>query len=190
MRRERGDLTSLSELVRAYPVISSGRGRITRGVLLLRIERVGFLDADVQTLVAEVQAEYVVRYGGPDTTPMDDTVFDPPAGAIYVGYVKDLPVALGGWRSRPDVVRLGGNRAAEIKRMYVASPGRRQGLARALLTHLERTAAESGADVMILETGLVQPEAIALYESSGYEPVEKFGYYAWSPISRCYAKRL
>ena len=157
---------------------------------MLRIEQVEFLDADAQTLVAEVQAEYVTRYGGPDNTPIDASVFDPPVGAIFVGYLEDVPAALGGWRFRPDVERLGGRRLAEIKRMYVAPAGRRQGLARALLMHLERTAAESGADVMILETGLVQPEAIALYESSGYEPVEKFGYYAWSPISRCYGKRL
>ena len=46
-----------------------------------------------------------------------------------------------------------------------------------MLAHLEATAAEAGADVMVLETGLAQPEAIALYASSGYEPVEGFGYY-------------
>jgi ribosomal protein S18 acetylase RimI-like enzyme len=74
--------------------------------------------------------------------------------------------------------------------MYVARAGRRMGLARALLAHLERTAAEAGADTMVLETGAAQPEAIALYESSGYEPVEKFGHYAGSPLSRCYGKRL
>ena len=59
-----------------------------------------------------------------------------------------------------------------------------------MLAHLERTAAEAGADTMILETGLAQPEAIALYTSAGYELVEKFGHYAWSPKSRCFGKRL
>jgi ribosomal protein S18 acetylase RimI-like enzyme len=59
-----------------------------------------------------------------------------------------------------------------------------------MLAHLEDTARASGAAVMILETGIEQPEAIALYESAGYEPVEKFGHYAWSPKSRCYGKRL
>jgi len=157
---------------------------------LLRIEQVEFLDADAQTLVAEVQAEYVTRYGGPDKTPIDATVFTPPAGDFFVGYLDNVPVAMGGWRFRPDVERLGGRRLAEVKRMYVAPTGRRRGLVRALLMHLERTAAEAGADVMILETGLEQPEAIALYESEGYELVEKFGYYAESPISRGYGKRL
>ena len=154
------------------------------------IRQVGFTDPDALQLVAEVQAEYVTLYGGPDNTPLDPTMFDAPSGAFFVGYLDGVPVAMGGWRLRPDVPRLGGRLSAEIKRMYVAPRGRRRGLARAVLAHLEATARNSGADVIVLETGTAQPEAIALYESSGYEPVEKFGHYAWSPKSRCYGKRL
>ena len=157
---------------------------------MLRIERVPVTDAAAQALIAEVQAEYVRRYGGPDDTPLEPGVFDPPRGAFFVGHLGDVPVAMGGWRMRPDVPRLGGRLSAEIKRMYVAPPGRRMGLGRAVLAHLERTAAEAGADTMVLETGTAQPEAIALYESADYVPVEKFGHYAWSPKSRCYGKRL
>lgn len=158
------------------------------------VRRVPFTHPDVQALVEEVQAEYVVRYGGPDGSPMDPAMFDEPAGIFLVAYRGEGPgadpVAMGGWRLRPDVQRLGGTRVAEIKRMYVAPRGRRQGLARLLLEHLEQTARDLGVDVLVLETGVAQPEALALYESSGYEPVEKFGHYAWSPKSRCYGKRL
>ena len=157
---------------------------------VLEIRRLPFLHGDVQQLVTEVQAEYVTRYGGPDEAPIDATMFDAPTGAFFVGYLDEVPVAMGGWRMRADVVRLGGGPSAEIKRMYVAPGGRRRGLARTMLAHLEDTARAAGAAVMILETGIEQPEAIALYESSGYEPVEKFGHYAWSPKSRCYGKRL
>ena len=59
-----------------------------------------------------------------------------------------------------------------------------------MLGHLEVTAAGSGAEVIVLETGLRQPEAIALYESSGYEPVPSFGYYKEEPLSRCFGKRV
>ena len=52
----------------------------------LRIDRVPFTHPDAQRLVAEVQAEYVVRYGGPDETPLEPTMFDPPRGAFFVGY--------------------------------------------------------------------------------------------------------
>ncbi len=157
---------------------------------MLRIDRVAITHAAAQALIEEVQAEYVERYGGPDNSPLDPATFEPPSGAFFVGYLGDVPVAMGGWRTRPDVVRLGGALSAEVKRMYVAPAGRRMGLARAMLAHLEDTAAGAGADVMILETGTEQPEALALYASSGYELVEKFGHYSWSPKSRCYGKLL
>jgi GNAT superfamily N-acetyltransferase len=157
---------------------------------MMTIRRVAFTHSDALTLIEEVQGEYLARYGGRDNTPLEVGVFEPPNGAFYVGYVEGRPVAMGGWRMRPDLTRLGGARLAEIKRMYVAPSGRRRGLARAVLTHLERTARDAGADVMVLETGIAQPEAIELYTSSGYVPVEKFGHYAWSPKSRCYGKRL
>lgn len=157
---------------------------------VVTVRRVPFTHPDVQALVTEVQAEYVARYGGPDNGPIDPTMFDAPTGAFLVAYRDEDPVAMGGWRLRPDVQRLGGTRLAEIKRMYVAPRARRQGLARLVLEHLEQTARDLGVDILVLETGIAQPEAIALYESSGYKPVEKFGHYAWSPKSRCYGKRL
>ncbi len=149
-----------------------------------------FGDPLVQALVAEIQREFVVRYGSPDETPLDVTMFDPPAGAFLLGTLEGEPVAMGGWRRRPDVVALGGSVAAEIKRMYVVPAARGRGLARAVLAALESSAASSGADVMVLETGLKQPEAIALYESSGYVPVEGFGYYKDFPTVRYFGKRL
>ncbi len=42
----------------------------------------------------------------------------------------------------------------------------------------------------MLETGTAQPEAIALYESSGYTRIEGFGHYLWSPENRCFGKPL
>jgi GNAT superfamily N-acetyltransferase len=161
----------------------------------LRIERVPYAHPDAQLLVEEVQAEYVRRYGGRDDTPVDPAAFVPPAGAFFGGYLvtpegADRPVATGAWRLRSDVEALGSRRTAEGKRMYVVASQRGAGHARAMLAHMERTAAEAGAEVMILETGLPQPEGIALYESSGYTPIPGFGYYAWSDDNRCFARRL
>ncbi len=131
-----------------------------------------------------------MRYGGHDRTPMEPSYFEPPDGAFYVGYRDQVPVTMGGWRFRPDVSRLGSTHAAEIKRMYVAATARRHGLARLMLAHLEATARAAGADVMILETGTAQPEAMALYESAGYQRVESFGYYKDAPLNRCYGRVL
>ena len=155
----------------------------------LEILRVGYGQPDAMRLIAEVQAEYVARYGGPDDTPLEHAMFEPPAGSFYVGYVEGEAVATGAWR-RCRVEAFGSSETAEIKRMYVVPRLRGAGIARRMLAHLEATAAAAGARALVLETGLRQPEAIALYESSGYTPVPGFGYYRDAPLSRCFGKRL
>lgn len=156
--------------------------------------RVGYGHPDAMLLIAEVQAEYVLRYGGPDDTPLDPLMFEPPDGSFFVGYLdldgRRRPAASGAWRRHDDVEVFGTRRTAEVKRRYVVPTARARGLARAVLAHLERTAADAGAEAMILETGTAQPEAMALYESSGYQPIPSFGHYAWSPSNRCYGKPL
>jgi ribosomal protein S18 acetylase RimI-like enzyme len=156
----------------------------------MEVVRVGFGHPDAMAMIAAVQGEYVARYGGEDETPLDPAMFDPPRGSFFVGYLDGRPAASGAWRRRDDVEALGSTTTAEIKRMYVDPAARGRGLARAMLAHLERTAFEAGATVSILETGTLQPEAIALYESSGYVEVPKFGFYCAAPESRCYGKRL
>jgi len=155
-----------------------------------RIESLPITHPDAALLVEEVQGEYVARYGGRDETPIDPAYFEEPDGAFFVGYLDGRPVATGAWRRRSDVLVDGSSLAAEIKRMYVAPGARGRGLARAMLAHLEDTARASGAEVMVLETGLRQPEAIALYESSGYLPIAGFGFYKDAPLSRCMARNL
>src|SRR3954452_3702487 len=145
---------------------------------------------DAETLVEQVQQEYVVRYGSRDETPLEPGYFAPPTGAFFVGYLAGAPVATGAWRRRHDVVVDGTDETAEIKRMYVAPAARRRGLARAMLTLRERTARAAGAQAMVLETGLAQPEAIALYESTGYAPIPRFGFYKDAPLARCFGRRL
>lgn len=157
--------------------------------MTVEIQRVAYGHPDAARLIEEVQAEYVVRYGGPDETPLDRLMFEPPDGSFFVGYVDGRPVATGAWR-RSTVEALGAVRTAEVKRMYVSPTVRGRGLARQMLAHLEADAAEHGAQAMVLETGLAQPEAIALYESSGYVPIPAFGHYKDAPLSRCYGRRL
>ena len=155
--------------------------------MALEIRVVSYGGDDARLLTAEVQAEYGRRYGGDgDISPIDPAQFDAPDGLYVVGYVDGEPAASGGWRR-------GGPRGAtdaEIKRMYVRPPFARQGHARAILAELERTAREAGITRLVLETGLAQPEAIALYTSSGYEAIEPFGFYAAYDDSAHYGKTI
>ena len=74
--------------------------------------------------------------------------------------------------------------------MFVVAAHRGRGHARAVLAELERSAAAAGRRRTVLETGTRQPEAIALYTSSGYVPMTSFGVYRDSPNCRCFAKAL
>jgi GNAT superfamily N-acetyltransferase len=136
-----------------------------------------------ELLTLQVQQEYVVRYGGPDTTPVDRSEFTPPRGRFLVGYLDAEPVAMGG-------IRLLDADTVEIKRMYVVPHHRGRGIARVLLRRLEELAAEVDARRVILETGLRQPEAMALYASSGYERIDGFGHYRGEPLSASFGKTL
>ncbi|KQV09851.1 MULTISPECIES: GNAT family N-acetyltransferase [unclassified Kitasatospora] len=156
----------------------------------MEIRTTGYGHPDAEKLAAEVQQEYVQRYGGADETVMHPDHFESPAGLFVVGYLDEVPVACGGWRVKqagPDDVRDGD---AELKRMYVSASARGRGLARTVLRHLEQAAAEAGLTRMILETGTEQPEAIALYGSEGYLPITKFGFYRDSPESLCFGKQI
>lgn len=134
-----------------------------------------------------MQAEYAVRYGGDgDVAPLDAGQLQAPHGHFVVAEVDGEPVAMGGWRRGGPA----GDSDAEVKRMFVRAPWRGRGLARLLLAELEASAARAGVARLVLETGLEQPEAIALYRSEGYEDVEPFGFYAASPLSVHLAKRL
>jgi GNAT superfamily N-acetyltransferase len=137
----------------------------------------------VRELEAEVQAEYVVRYGGPDETPVDPAEFAPPDGAFVVAYAADEPVAMGGFRRHDED-------SVEIKRMFVSVGHRGRGHARAVLAELEQLAREAGYRRVVLETGMRQPEAIELYASAGYTPIAGFGHYRDSPLNRCFARLL
>ena len=61
---------------------------------------------------------------------------------------------------------------------------------RALLARLESEAAALGYRRLQLETGLRQPEAIALYESAGYHRIPSYGQYEGDELSVCFAKEL
>jgi len=140
--------------------------------------------ADAQLLTDEVQAIYKQRYGGEgDTAPVDTSEFDGANGRFFMVYVDGEPAAMGGWRWH-------GQDDGEIKRMFVREAYQRRGLARVILSELERTAAEAGVKRLILETGTAQPEAIALYRSAGYEDIPAFGFYADEPLSVHLGKKL
>ncbi|MCX4866565.1 GNAT family N-acetyltransferase [Streptomyces sp. NBC_00257] len=147
---------------------------------------------DAVKLNDQVQLEYAERYGDEgDVTPLDPMMFEPPNGLYLLAYdARDRPVATGGWRTQDRNDEGYSDGDAELKRMFVIPEGRGNGLARRILAALEDDARAAGRIRMVLETGDQQPEAIALYTSSGYTPCEKFGHYRTYESSLCFAKPL
>jgi putative acetyltransferase len=78
----------------------------------------------------------------------------------------------------------------EVKRMYTDPAARGKGVATAVLSELEKWAAELRYSGCILETGLRQPEAIALYRKCGYEQISNYGQYIAMENSVCFRKTI
>jgi GNAT superfamily N-acetyltransferase len=136
-----------------------------------------------QQLIAELQQEYLERYGGRDQTPMTSAEFEPPPGAFVIALADGEPAGCAGIRCHDD-------ETAELKRLYVRTSHRRLGLASLLLLTVEDRARKLGYRRMILETGLKQPEAISLYQARGYSPTATYGIHSGSPHSRSFIKTL
>jgi GNAT superfamily N-acetyltransferase len=136
-------------------------------------------------LVAEMVLELQVRYDdeGAAGKALVAADFAAPTGTFLVAHLDGTPVGCGGLRTVAPGV-------GEVKRMYVDPAARGRGVARALLAGLEQAAAGLGLTDLLLETGTAQPEAIALYVSSGWRAVPPYGEWAWSPESRCFGKTV
>lgn len=146
-----------------------------------------FDSPDVVRLAEAQQAEMLALYGegGNDIGPAREaSQFEPPDGVFLVVRDEDgEPVACGG------IVRFDATRA-ELKRMYVLPDARGRGLGRLVLEELETAAVRFGYAGVVLETGDRSVEALALYRSSGYQPIPCYGVYAHRGLSRCLEKRL
>ena len=118
-------------------------------------------------LLRELAAEYADRYGGTPQAILGGlrgypaTEFAAPGGGLLIGLLDGRPVTGGAFR-RFD------SDTAELKRIWTAGGHRRHGHAKALLARLEAQIATCGYRRVYLMTGDRQPEAEALYLSTGY----------------------
>lgn len=69
----------------------------------------------------------------------------------------------------------------EVKRMYVRPAFRGKGLGKAILNHLAEHARANGINMLRLETGIYQIEAIGLYDGWGFQRRGPFGEYKTDP---------
>lgn len=135
-------------------------------------------------LLEAMRGEIAVIYGGldldgPHMPRAGAAELGPPGGTFLVGSRDGEPVCCGGIKRLDD-------RVCEIKRMYVSSQARGQGVARALLGALEAAARDLGYALVRLDTGADQPHARALYESAGYLEIPNFND---NPVATYFAEK-
>jgi len=135
---------------------------------------------DFAFLVSAFEAELEDRYPGisEDAPPLVSDML-----VSVVAYRGDAPVGCGALRELEPGV-------GEIKRMFVLPEARGLGAARRMLAVLEAQGRALGYSTVRLGSGVRQPEALALYESSGYCRMPLFGEYEGVDLCVCYEKAL
>jgi ribosomal protein S18 acetylase RimI-like enzyme len=138
---------------------------------------------DAQALIEELEAHLATLYPRESRHGFSVEKLLRERVTFFVSRDDGEPAGCGG-------VMVVGKEYAEIKRMYVRPAFRGRRLGRLMLEHLVAHARAQGLDVIRLETGIHQREAIALYESGGFRQTKPFGPYTDDPMSRCYEKSI
>ena len=149
---------------------------------MLHLTRTSSDSADFRGLVHLLDQDLQVRDGAEHTFYAQFNKVDA-IRHVVVAYLGDEPVGCGAFKEFT-------NELVEIKRMFVHPAHRGQGIAQATLTELEQWAQTLHYRGCVLETGKKQPEAIALYQKSGYQRIPNYGQYIGVENSVCMQKSL
>lgn len=170
------------QIERTIPVVFPPPNSIDFHMALSKIVRTDSAHPDFRSLVLLLDQELSIRDGDEHSFYAQYNKIDS-ISQVVVAYVDGLAVGCG-------AIRQYEGQTVEIKRMFVLLSYRSRGIAGEILLELEAWATESGFDTAILETGLKQPEAIRLYEKSGYTRIPNYGQYAGIDNSICMQKQL
>jgi len=102
---------------------------------------------------------------------------------VVVAYENHIPIGCG-------AIKEYSSGTMEVKRMFVDKKSQGKGTASKILKELELWAKELGYKKCILETGIKQTSAIALYKRNNFEIIENYGQYKDIKDSVCFQKNL
>ncbi len=145
--------------------------------MVTKLIRTDSNNIDFRELVALLDADLAIRDGAEHSFYAQFNKIDK-IGEVVVAYQNETAVGCGAFKEFEA-------KTAEIKRMFVKENMRGRGVAGEILTELETWAKEFNFAECVLETGLKQPEAIKLYQKSGYEIIPNYGQYIGVENSVC-----
>ena len=149
---------------------------------MTKLVRTNSDNADFRELVALLDADLAIRDGAEHAFYAQFNKVDA-IRHVVVAYENETAVGCGAFKPYE-------NETAEIKRMFVREDARGRGIAGGILAELEAWAKELNYTECILETGVKQPEAIRLYQKSGYEKMTSYGQYLNVANSVCMRKTI
>jgi len=143
---------------------------------------------DARQLIAELEATLAPLYPAESRHGLSVERLLAEAVAFFVLRADGVPAGCAGIK----LVHDGGDDVAygEVKRMFVRPAFRGRGFASHLLDRLEVHARSQRVNLLRLETGILQAEAIGLYERAGFREIGPFGSYTDDPLSRYCEKSL
>lgn len=147
---------------------------------MINLRRTDSDNADFRELVRLLDADLAIRDGAEYLFYAQFNKIDQ-IRRVVVAYENDCAVGCGAVKDYE-------KETAEIKRMFVRPENRGRGIAGQILAELEAWAREINFSECVLETGVKQPEAIALYRKSGYEVIPNYGQYQAVENSVCMRK--
>ncbi len=130
---------------------------------------------------AEAQALYPALHDPAAPAPTNQP--NPPRGVYLIAWQSGEAVGMAAHRPIDADT-------TELRRMFVSRPARRRGVAAALLAHVEAHARRAGFSHLVLETGIRQAPAMALYAAHGFSRIAPFGDHGNDPTGVCYSKRI
>lgn len=149
----------------------------------LTIERVDPGGREACRLIAALDAALARVYPPEVIFGLHEEDYDEARLVFLVARRGGMAVACGALRSLD-------HETGEVKRMFVVPEERGRGISRLVLARVEAEARARGHRRLRLETGDRQAEAVGLYRTSGFAPIEPWGEYAGNEYSVCFEKDL
>ncbi|CAN5367902.1 hypothetical protein BH23BAC2_BH23BAC2_21370 [soil metagenome] len=155
---------------------------LTDSLIMITLLRTTPGNAGYKEMVAKLDAELKIT-DGEDHAFYDQFNKSDQIKHAIVLFEGEMPIGCGALKEFHKEVM-------EIKRMFILKEKRGKGYASQILNELEVWAKELGFKTCILETGINQPEAIALYKKRGYHFIPNYGQYAGIEKSFCFKKDI
>lgn len=164
--------------------------QLTRHPVVL--ERVPWTDPRAEALRQDMDAEmtelyaHVTNSSSPEQIAEVDAALavDPAEIVTSVLAIDEFGAAIGHLAVRPY------REAFEVKKVFVAPRARGRGISKQLMAEAEVIALENSVTILILQTGDLQAEAIALYLRCGYEAIPVYEPYVVMANALCFKKVL